>query len=399
MEYMTVREAAHKWGISERLVQKYCAQGRIDGIRKFGTSWGIPCNAAKPDDPRKVKIQDKAPEHEVQTEPLSCLMPLLSSSFQPGHCIEYIETMKNPLQKSIAYSEYAYFSGQAEQASEKAEALLDSPDIEIRLSAHLIYAYSNLTLGRIDSARKALLQIRALLSDTASQSPIIKAAGQFVSSAASVLLHLPPKNEAATFKESILLLPPGLRLFAIYVQSHALYLREEYGKSAGMAESALAMSAENCPISSIYLHLVCVMDYMSLKQTDEAQKHLLTAWKLARPDDFLEPFGEHHGLLGGMLEAVIKKGWPEDFKRIISITYRFSQGWRDIHNPISGHEVADNLTTTEFAAAMLAARGWTNQEIGEHMNLSPNTVKRHISSALQKLNITRRQDLKKYMLL
>ena len=29
MEYMTVREAAKKWDISERLVQKLCAQGRI----------------------------------------------------------------------------------------------------------------------------------------------------------------------------------------------------------------------------------------------------------------------------------------------------------------------------------------------------------------------------------
>jgi len=36
--------------------------------------------------------------------------------------------------------------------------------------------------------------------------------------------------------------------------------------------------------------------------------------------------GEHHGLLGGMLEAVIKPKWPEDFKRIIDITYRFSSG-------------------------------------------------------------------------
>ena len=76
-----------------------------------------------------------------------------------------------------------------------------------------------------------------------------------------------------------------------------------------------------------YLHLVCVMDYMSLRQTDEARKHMLAAWELARPDGFLEPFGEHHGLLGGMLEAVMKKDWPEEFKQIIAITYRFSQGW------------------------------------------------------------------------
>ena len=132
---------------------------------------------------------------------------------------------------------------------------------------------------------------------------------------------------------------------------------------------------------------------------EQAQAHLLRAWELARPDDLIEGFGEHHGLLGGMLEAVLKKDWPEDFRRIIAITYRFSAGWRKVHNPETGHPVADNLTTTEFAAAMLAARGWTNQEIADHMHISPNTVKRHIAVSLEKLNIRRRQDLKQFMLL
>ena len=47
---------------------------------------------------------------------------------------------------------------------------------------------------------------------------------------------------------------------------------------------------------------------------------------------------------------------------------------------------------------MLAARGWTNQEIAEHMGVSANTVKSFISSALRKLGINRRQDLGRFML-
>ena len=158
------------------------------------------------------------------------------------------------------------------------------------------------------------------------------------------------------------------------------------------------MGGEKYPIPAIYLHLVAVMDYMSLCEWEKAECHMLAAWEKAQPDDLIEGLGEHHGLLGGMLEAVIKPKWPEDFKRIIDITYRFSSGWRRVHNPETGHDVADNLTTTEFAAAMLAARGWTNQEIGDYMNISPNTVKRYISQVLKKLNIEHRQDLKQHML-
>ena len=59
MNYITSREAASKWGISERRVQTYCAQGRILGAKKIGASWGIPVNASKPLDPRRTE-QKKA---------------------------------------------------------------------------------------------------------------------------------------------------------------------------------------------------------------------------------------------------------------------------------------------------------------------------------------------------
>ena len=56
MEYITAREAAKKWSVSERLVQQYCISGRIEGAKKFGISWAIPYDAQKPADPRKCKL-------------------------------------------------------------------------------------------------------------------------------------------------------------------------------------------------------------------------------------------------------------------------------------------------------------------------------------------------------
>lgn len=400
MDYITVREAAEKWEISERLVQKYCSLGRIDGVKKFGAAWGIPENAQKPTDPRKLKDKPSAPIKKRQPASFPGLMPLLNTAFEPGHCLQSIENMKDTDGKNIALAEYRYFSGNPEEAAKEAEVYLTHSDTALRLSACLIYAYANLSIGQINRARYALREVKSTLETLDDNSPPqLKAAAAFINYAAVVLLHLPLPEKLPSAGEYLPLLPPGLRAFALYVQAHYTYLQKDYSKSLRIVEATLAMHGEDYPISAIYLHLVAVMDYMSLRQSDQAEKHLLAAWELARPDDLIEGLGEHHGLLGGMLEAVIKKDWPEDFKRIIAITYRFSAGWRKIHNPVTGHDVADNLTTTEFAAAMLAARGWTNQEIGDHMNISPNTVKRHISAAMQKLAISRRQDLKKYMLI
>lgn len=53
MDYISVREAAQKWDISERRVQKLCEGNRINGIQKFGRSWMIPKTANKPIDLRR----------------------------------------------------------------------------------------------------------------------------------------------------------------------------------------------------------------------------------------------------------------------------------------------------------------------------------------------------------
>ena len=51
--YLSIRETSYKWGISERRVNQYVAQGRIPGVERFGRSWAIPDDAVKPTDPRK----------------------------------------------------------------------------------------------------------------------------------------------------------------------------------------------------------------------------------------------------------------------------------------------------------------------------------------------------------
>ena len=398
MDYITVREAAEKWGVSERRINQYCAEGRIPGAERFGGAWAIPAGAEKPGDPRKQKTQTAPPSAKQAPELFPGFMPLMNTPFRPGSCKEAIARMEAGPKKDIALAEYHYFSGQAEKAMQETEGYLTAADGGIRLSACLIFAYACLSMGRIDHARSALGEIRRTLASGGETDPAARAMEAFVAFAAAVLLHLPLPEEMPPAESFLPLLPPGLRAFALYVQAHYLYLKEDYANSAGMVEGALAMGASAYPISAIYLHLVAVMDYMSLKATEKAQTHLLTAWEIARPDDLIEAFGEHHGLLGAMLEAAIKPDWPEDFKRIIDITYRFSSGWRRVHNPITGHDVADDLTTTEFAVCMLAARGWTTREIAGHLNISANTAKRHISEAMKKLKVKNRKDLKQYML-
>jgi predicted site-specific integrase-resolvase len=52
MDYMTLREASEKWGISTRQINYYCTEDRIPGTVKMAGVWLIPKDAEKPADGR-----------------------------------------------------------------------------------------------------------------------------------------------------------------------------------------------------------------------------------------------------------------------------------------------------------------------------------------------------------
>ena len=59
MEFITTKQAAELWGISQRRVAILCEQGRIRGVKKAGIVWLIPPDAKKPIDARTKSERSK----------------------------------------------------------------------------------------------------------------------------------------------------------------------------------------------------------------------------------------------------------------------------------------------------------------------------------------------------
>lgn len=326
-------------------------------------------------------------------------MLLMSSAFPLGRCIEFIESIDDVPQKEMAYAEYYYFSGRHEKAVEYAEMYLNCEDMMLKLSASLIYTFANLSLDRIHSARFGLERLKeylkeAMLEETDKKT---RACCVFVATAAHTLLHI-PVGDLPPLAEYLSEFTKGMQLWGAYVLAHKAYLVKDYQRSLGIVQTCLMTCSKVYPIAMIYLNLVVAMDLMNLKETDKAKVYFMKVWEISRPDNLIEGIGEHHGLLQGLIETCMKKDYPEDYARIINITYKFSAGWRRIHNPDTNEDVADNLTTTEFTIAMLANRGWTNKEISEYLEITPRTVKQHLTCVFNKLNIENRKQLKNFML-
>lgn len=92
MEYLTVTQAAEKWGISTRRVRMLCANGEIDGIIRKGKLYMIPAETEKPIDKRTLPNKRKRGEFvdiltaiDIKKKKLDSLRPLTSGEIQRLH--------------------------------------------------------------------------------------------------------------------------------------------------------------------------------------------------------------------------------------------------------------------------------------------------------------------------
>lgn len=82
------------------------------------------------------------------------VLPLLNSSFEPGRAREVVEGFVDVDLRNIARAELFYFTGQAEECCEITRGYLSSRVIELKLSACILYGYSNLSLGNVTAAKR-----------------------------------------------------------------------------------------------------------------------------------------------------------------------------------------------------------------------------------------------------
>ena len=65
MDYITVKQAAEKWGLSMRRVQQICENGTIPNVLRPARDWLLPKDAEKPKDKRCKNGEQKADNHKT----------------------------------------------------------------------------------------------------------------------------------------------------------------------------------------------------------------------------------------------------------------------------------------------------------------------------------------------
>ena len=80
--YITVNQAAKKWGLSDRRVRNLCVAEKIPGAYREGRAWKIPSDATKPTDGRYKSKKSLIPIIEEKLEILKKRRPLTEGELE-----------------------------------------------------------------------------------------------------------------------------------------------------------------------------------------------------------------------------------------------------------------------------------------------------------------------------
>lgn len=376
MCHVDLGEYARRKGIDPQTALRWAQMGRLAGAHFDDGRWFIPADAEPP---------------------LRWNVKTFMSIWEDTHGLttaQMIDTIADEEERGVAHATLLYFQANYVACARESACYMQSDSIEIRASALLTHSMASLALGNAELVKADLQRMRKGMSEADDmQTAAINDMLRFL---IDVFFHT--EGEIKLFAPELLpYLPEGTRLYAMYGVAHAEYLRGEYAVALGEAKAAMLLGMDRYPIVNVYLALIASIAAFNMGDDRQADEYFQKAWAIAAREHFMQPFVEHHGLLQGQIEKQLRDQDPEAYRVLSYKVIRFSRGWMRIHNPQAVNKVTDQLQPHEFALAMLAARGKTNQEIADYMHISINTVKLHLSIIYQKVGVTSRKALKEHL--
>lgn len=152
----------------------------------------------------------------------------------------------------------------------------------------------------------------------------------------------------------------------------------EPGSKRAQPGIQLSHKLDSAPLQTVLLCRQALTLYRAGRQA-EAEQRLLEAFTAGERDGFWLPFTM--GMLPVLLQKILP---PEKAAPAAKLAAELHPGARQ----------TERLTQREWELAQLAARGFSNREIGERLFLSENTVKSRLKVIFNKLDIRSRRELR-----
>lgn len=391
MRYMTAQEAAERWGVSLRQVQRLAAEQRIPGAQAFGRAWMIPLGAEKPADLRRDK-----PHPCVLSAELLGLFASTAGPLPASGPDAILETLGEDRLRLIYEAEICYQRGDFERVMACYQNVARDDAARLRISLGAIAAA--ISTGDYRAYTEIEGWLKRIVETTADETVRVFAELGLATAAVSVAA---PNLVPEWLREGDLgALPPAVRPYALYLRSKYFLCLGQFQTMLAVAQTAQSVCAPEKGIApyDIYLRMMCAVSCHNLERDEEARRWLLDACRIALPHDLITPFAEHVTLFGGLMEQVLAQEFPDCYERVLKQWKRTWRNWITFHNRFTKDNITLILSLREYHFALQVARRVPHAKIARQYGISVGRFRNIMREIYEKLSISGPRELKKYIL-
>ena len=406
MDLITVKEAALKWGVSERRVQKLCNDGRIMGALRFGRAWMIPNTAVLP-----THSKDEIPHLAMPKKtPFLDMTNIYNKKGKADECGKML--INNPEACALYEAQIAYRRGEIDRVYDNARYFLKSRSgFYAILGGAMLLAQCAIWRGDIilwEEAKKHLFEAPC---ENETEREIISLALAIINSSIYDNKDYPNWFKIGNFEVLPQDAHPSAKVFYIkylYMTAYAVASKEY---SIRGLEGLSLMSilphiieplitqavVDKTIIPEIYLRMSCAVAYYNTGLKDYAISHLDKAIDLALSDSLYGILTEYIRHFDGLLEERIEIFDKNAVVIVNELNQRYRIGWAKLSGLVRNKYIVTNLTAREHEVAKLTVFGFNVKEIASMLYISESTVKQTIARILNKTGAESKSEFVNYI--
>ncbi|MGE5613441.1 MAG: helix-turn-helix transcriptional regulator [Bacillota bacterium] len=392
MNYLTVKEIAEKWGLGTRIVTLYCVEKRIDGVVKRGNLWLIPEHAQRPVDKRR-KLQP-VPRLSL-SDCFDSFLAATTNAMPLDNPDSVLDTVNEERMRLQYEGEIAYLRGDFSKSIDCYKKTFG--DDAARLRACPMAIVAAISLGDYQLYTEIETYLKKIAKTQSGSSAAAYA--ELALATAAVSIYAPNMVPDWLKEGNLSALAPQARINALYLRVKYFHCLRKYDAMLAVAQTALAVYAQprGFTLIDLYLRVTCAIACFCLGHDDEARRWLLEAMRLALPHGFITPFAETVTSLGGLTEQCLEREFPAYRKAVLGQWDRTWKNWITFHNQFTKDNITLMLTLREYHLALLVANRVPYAQIAKKHCISVGRLKNIMLEIYEKLCISGREELSKYI--
>ena len=403
MQYITVQEAAKKWGVTTRRVQMLCNEERIKGAYRFGKSWMIPSTAVLPNARRK---QEEPHLPMPRKSPFLDMTNLYNKAGKADECAEML--INQPEAHALFEAQIAYRRGEIEKVYEQARYFLHAHSgFYAIIGGGMLLAQCAIWRGDIYLWKEAKKHIFEAPCKDEHDREIVSLSLAIIDSSIYDNKDYPEWFKIGNFETLPGDAHPAAKVFYVkylYMAAHAIATKQL--KLEGVEGLALMRMIPNTiePMISqavldktivpeMFLRMSCAVAYYNSGQKEKAIAHMDKAIALALPDQLYGFLTEYIRHFGELLEERIALQDENAVVAVKALYNTYSIGWVRLSSQVKEKYIAIDLDAKDRELAKLSAFGFTAKEIAAMLHLSESTVNHDITRIINKAGLLSKKEL------